>query len=147
MWVREHLVDKNNLYSLKLNCGPQDEFKKIYPNLDLTFYEWYQLNQVYFVDETAGVGIYFGNPGYLVVRTFVPRIKQTTLTHRLYKIRNLSEVKKDLMWKLDLTSEKNLECCAHLRKRENLAHTNWIPMFETMFKLPENRVLELKVDG
>ena len=146
-WVREHLVDKNNLYSLKLNCRAEEDFKKAYPNLDMNFYEWYQLNHVYFLDKTAGVVIYFANPEYLTVRTFVPRIGQTTLTHRLYKIRNMSEVKKDVLWRLELTSEENLECRAHLRKREDLEHTNWIPIFHTRFKLQKNSVLQLEVDG
>lgn len=146
-WVRQHLVDKSNLYSLKHDCGVQEEFAKAYPFCPLTFEEWYQLNFVYFVDVTSGALIYFGNPGYVVVRTFVPRLGQTSLTHRLYKIRDLSTVKKGLIWKIQLTSEEQLEACIHLRRREDLTHTNWIPMLSTRFELETNSVLELKVDG
>ena len=81
----------------------------------MSFYEWYQLNHVYFVDEDGGVVI--------------------------------SEVKKDVLWRLYLTSEENLECFAHLRKVEDLTHTNWIPIFDTKLKLQKNSVLQLEVDG
>ena len=139
-------MDKDNIYSLKVDCGDERDFEETYPNLDMTFSVWYQLSLVYFVDVRSGVVIYFGNPGYLIVRTFVPRIGQTTLTHRLYKIRRMTEVKEHFVWKLDLTSEEGMKCSARLQKVEKLGHKNWIPIFNTSLKLQKNIMLRLKVN-
>ena len=89
--------------------------------------------------------MYFGTPGYLVVRTFVPQVGQTTLTHRIYKIRSITEVKKHFSWKLELTSEEGMTCSVCLKKFEKDGHKNWIPIYNTKLKLKKNSVLQMEV--